>query len=439
MQCEEARDLLIQRWLGEIEPEDDRVLARHISGCTACRDFEAAQVQVDRQAAGLENLHLPSQRRAILAQLPRSRQTRWTYRLATGLAGLAAAAAVTFFALSYWQMPNPAPPPAAPVGEKPAPSRPVDLPATFLTTQLKPGAGWVATAAVPTAGGTAAAYYYVEPAGGDRLHAMILLRRPDGRLTREIDLGEVSFGQLPFTQPEFRLLKVGDVVLLAMATDDGAGTGLLRVAAYNPVLQQLLLVPFDERGTTALPVTTWPTVTDEGIRTYSGNWQVDWRLTSAFAFERAAEATRETAAPGGGLLAETALDTASGRLTVRLEGTLTEGAWLGLYDEDGALLQQIDLGKPHYGDLPMTRPALSKLQVGDREVIAILSDPMVGQPRQAVVRVFAYDPGRRQLRLTPFATGELLVEEPLSAQGDLLLAGYLRWKLSDHWLLEPVQ
>jgi len=64
---------------------------------------------------------------------------------------------------------------------------------------------------------------------------------------------------------------------------------------------------------------------------------------------------------------------------------------------------------------------------------------MVGQPRQAVVRVFAYDPGRGRLRLTPFATGEVLVEEPLAATGEVLRAGGQQWRLSDHWLLEPVR
>lgn len=455
MRCETAQDLLIQRWLGEIEPDSDRDLAHHLAGCAACRVRETAQNQLDQPMESLRALSpLPPQGTAVMARLPGARRRLWLERAGLGAAGVAAAAVVTLAAMSTWEHLKP-PVKPVPVVESSFDviADPVPLPATFLETR-KSGAGPVATAAVPTPTGQATAYFYLDAGSGGQMLASILLRHPDGSMTRELDLGDVTFGLAPFTQPEFRLLTAGGHTLLAIAHDDpgaaGAGTAVLRVVAYDEAHSRLLPLRF-EGGRTTLPVSDWPAATQDGLQTRSGPLVTDWVLKSGTTLVKRQVTELMTSEPSGVALADAELTTPTGVQKVLLQGSLTDGAQLALQRSDGSVAHTLDLGRPHFGHTPLTEPRLHRLVLGDREVLAVLSDPMVGLPGHAVLRVFAYDPDRGRLRLVPFTDGEVLVNEAPAGSGQALLTRSKmnarsgattverRWLLTDNWLLEPAR
>ncbi len=433
MHCERARDLVMQRLMSEIDEAADRVLTRHLSTCAECRTYAMRMTDTDRrlQAAGVPH-PLPSVREAVQGRLPAARRQRAALRFSRGLTGVAAAACILLAAAGIWE--------ALGYGLLTAgrPSGPaVELSASFFE-QRRPGTGWIATAALPTPSGTATAYYWVEPASGDRLNASILLRHPDGRLTREVQLGEVSHGRLPFTQPEFRLLEIDGQTLLAIATD-AETTGRLQVFAYNPSRKRLVQVPFGSDS--SVSISTWPVGIADGIRTRVGGETADWELTRRWSFVRVSRPSQSRPEIAGSALAEAQLTTPDGPVTVRLHGTVSEGASLYLYWPDGSVTHEVELGRPNFHRIALTAPKLHKLQLGSTEVLALLADPMTGKPGQAVLRIFAYDPARRQLRLVPFATGEVLVDQVPAADGNLLVTvqagGAHRWQMSDRWLLEP--
>lgn len=448
MQCEQAQDLLIQRWLGEIEPDPDRDLSEHLAVCTACQSRAAGQQELEAPLVALQSRPpLPPQRKAVLARLPGARRQLWLRRGALSAVSAAAAVGIFFAGAELMERLAVNPPPPATVHVRTAAPEPISdqvrLDDTFLSAG-KPGAGPVATAAVPVTGGQATAYFYLEALPGkDRVQASVLLRHADGRLTRELLLGEVTFGLSAFTQPEFRLLETGGQTLLAVATDDPAtpGGGLLSILAYDQAAQRLLPLRWDG-GRTTLAVTAWPAAMADGtVQTRKENIVTTWTVGQS-----ALEQTRVAAAPAPPLSPDILAEAALTSQRVTLQGSLTEGASLVLHRSDGSVVHSLDLGRPHFGGTPLTQPALRRMQLGDREVLAILSDPMVGRPGQAVLRIFAYDPGRGRLRLIPFTAGEVLVDQAPAAVGARLVtlghqgaSSERLWQLSADWLLEPIR
>lgn len=445
VRCDETRDLLLQRSLGELDPDMVGDLEAHLSACPSCRAFAAEQVRIAASLHPLKNLTpLPSRRQAVLARLPAVRRQALAGRIARGAAGLAAAAVLGLAAFGVWRGIEARMDPGARVVTESD-----ELPSSFLE-QSRPG-GWVATAGLSTPEGKAIAYFYLSPAFGDRVHASVLLRRPDGRLTREIDFGPVSFGRAPFTQPEFQMLSIGGQTMLAVVADDekaeGRGAGRLWVFTYDAQAGGLALVPFEGAGN-SLAVTGWPLVISGGIQTVSGNRAVTWALTENGRFVRQFGGDAGSRPPAGDLLAEAEISIPQGRATVRLHGSLIEGASVYLVRPDGQATEEIHLGRPHFGALTMTRPALRKVRLDRAEVLVLLSDPLVSKPQEAVVRAIAYDPVRRKLRLLPFTSGEILVPEPPSASEGMLATMHMeyrpgglkrveyRWRLTENWLFE---
>lgn len=446
VRCDSARDLLLQRSFGELDSAMEGELEAHLAACPPCRAFDAEQNRLSASLDSLRNLApLPSQRQAVLARLSTARRQALANRITRGAVGLAAAAVLGLAAFGVWRGIESRMDTATRVV-----TESTELARSFLE-EGHPGAGWVATAGLPAPGGKSIAYLYLEPAFGDRVHASILLKHPDGRVTREIAFGPVSFGRAPFTQPEFDLLSVGGRTLLAIVTDDekaaGSGGGRLWVFRYDDQARRLALVPFDGAGN-SLSVTGWPLALSGGIQTVNGNRAVTWNLAENGKFARQFGGDAGPGPPAGDLLAEAKITIPGGSATVQLRGTLIGEASVYLIRPDGQPTEEIQLGRPHFGGLEMTRPALRKVPVGQTEVLVLLSDPLRSLPQEAVVRAVVYDPVRSKLRLVPFTNGEVLVDEPPAAADGMLTTVHneyrpeglrrveYRWRLAESWLLE---
>ena len=104
MDCNETRAHLMDRRRGALDPASQTAIDAHLSGCAACRHEDAADAELSRV---LEE-RLP--RRRAPASLRRSLEARWdppparrTWRVARGLATMAAGAALATLVLFTWR------------------------------------------------------------------------------------------------------------------------------------------------------------------------------------------------------------------------------------------------------------------------------------------------------------------------------------------------